>query len=178
MAKKPDRSPEENADLFIAEWQEKYGVALDLARRAAKTTETEAWMENYAHVMTEHRKGVKMNLDEAAACIKSIDQHGPNEEVEKAMKDAVKAIGEMRESHQAWRSKAVDPYRVAAMNCAELRHGTIAAAVRAEQETPLIQNGLADIVKERVSHWPVVKWDDERGVVDVDDEGDAKAVAA
>lgn len=155
-------------ELFVAEWQEKYGVALEEARAAADTTGTAAWQRVYAENREAHRRrtrGECMAIGLAAEAIR--EQGGSTEDDEKQIKDCVKRLSEEREQHEAWLSRAVQPYQIPAENAADLIRKCNFAADETERNAPLANSGLADEVRAITATWPKVKFDSGTGIVTV-----------
>lgn len=133
----PNPTPD-RAELWIAEWQQKYSVAIENAREAKRTTETPGWTANYQANMKHHRMVVAAQCASITVDAKSIVESGTTEEREKSVKDAIKELADERIRHQAWLSRAVSNYRVAAENCG-LMKDSIRSAARAEEErAPLV----------------------------------------
>lgn len=164
---KPD--PKEKADLFIAKFQEDYSHALDEAREASATTTTPAWQANYRNQIEMHRKVIGENLRTISHHCEAIKLHDTAEDFEKEIRDAVKALAEERIRFGAWKTRTISPFQASADKCAAIMLTTVREAERVERESPLIDGGLLAEIKTRVNKWPVTKWDEERGVVELID---------
>lgn len=168
-AKQPKRDPKEKADLFIAKYQETYSHALDEAREASATTTTAAWQTNYKNQIEAHRKIVGENLRTISSACDTIKHQDTAEDFEKDIRDAVKALAEERIRFSAWKARTVAPFQAAADRCAAILISTNRAAEEAERNSPLIDVGLLAEIRNRTNKWPVAKWNDEVGVVEVVD---------
>lgn len=166
---KPERNPDEHAEIFIAEYQQKFSIAIDAARAAAQTTGTAAWRENYLTQRKIHRDMIAASIKAIGAEVESVTSGDTTEDAEKGIKDAVKAMADERIRFEAWKARAVRPYKIAAENADDLRSKTVREARRSEGENPLIDRGLGEAVAKLVARWPTVAWDDEAGVVTVNE---------
>lgn len=179
---KPDPKPKgpklsigERAEKFVAEFQEKYSIAISEAREAAQTTQTPAWLDNYRQQRAFHDKIIRDTAKSIENCGKRICDHDTSEDEEKEIKDAVKTMSEERIRYQAWKSRSVYPYQSKAERCVELLTEVNRSARRDEDAMGLTHNGLASAVAELTDKWPKAHWDSEAGTVSVEE---ATAVAA
>lgn len=162
--RKPDDGPE-RAEVFVAEAQEKYSDAIAAARLSSETTATEAWKRVYRDQMTAHRKAINDAINDVTAGVDSIQGGDSTETVEKLIKDGVKAIAEERIRHTAWMNRAIAPHKSSVTACDEIRTSIITKALRAEEESPLVNSGLAADVRKVVDGWPKPSWNDGDGCV-------------
>jgi len=164
----PSNGPKgHDAEVFIAEHQAHYSEAIDRAREAATTTQTPAWLANYATQVKMHERVVTDQLKSIDAARERIGGSDTNEDDEKAVKDAVKALADERIRFAAWRARAVNVYKLSAEKCIEIKEKAMRAAQNAERESPLINSGLAGRVGAIINKWPDASWDDELGRVEV-----------
>jgi hypothetical protein len=160
-----DNDGDERVDLFIAPYQSQYSEALTAAREAADTTATHAWQSAYKNNLDQHRSLVKAAIVQIETVCDIIESNDTHEQAEKDIGKAVKSMAEERVRFNAWRSRAVQPYEVAAVHCQDILHNVMRAASDSERDNPLIDHGIVAKVQERIAQWPRAEWDDENGVV-------------
>jgi len=160
-------NPEERADNFLAQYQEKYSAAIDDARKAATTTATEAWQTRYSDCVKTHKQAIAEHAREIEYELKKIKTGDATEDGVKAIRAAAKAMDDERIRHSAWWSRAVMPYENAAIACEGIITGAINGARKTEQQAALTAHGLSEAVRNRIAKWPRAQWDEETGVVTV-----------
>lgn len=167
MPQRNDRTPDEEAQVFIAEYQNDYSAAMDRARAAAETTQTPAWIANYAAQLTVHKEASAESLAAIKSACEFIRTSDTNEDEEKVIRDAVKSLSEERIRFMAWRNRAVGPYMQAATDCQNIKGKAQRDADDAEKRSPLVTRGLSSRVAAILKTWPDVTWNDKQGVVEV-----------
>jgi len=169
---KPSEEPvDEKVDLFIAPFQSDYSTAISAAREAAATTATSAWQANYRHNIDAHRKTVKSCIESIQRTCDMIDAGDTYEDAEKGIRESVKFLAEERIRFGAWRSRAVRDYEASAKHCQEIITTARRKATDEERNNPLLNIDLLLAVNRRLDTWPTAEWDDEYGVVTVNEAG-------
>jgi hypothetical protein len=167
--KEDNSSDDEKLDLFIAPFQAEYSEAISFAREAKETTNTTAWKDGYKRNIDDHRKCIKHCAESIESTCKSIAAYDTNEDSEKDIKDNIKQIADERIRHSAWHARAVHPFEATAIRCEQILSRIMREASDEERENTLIQHGLVARVQWRIAKWPHVEWNEEEGMVTIDE---------
>lgn len=175
MSKQPNKKDlHEKAEAFVAEKQMAYSDAITAARAASETTNTPAWLENYAIEMESHQRVINGHCDVIVNSAKFMQITGVDEEQEKAIKTEVKGLSEERIRHDAWHDRTVYPYSSKVDTCKDILKSIAHDARDAEDKNPLVYRGFADAVAEITNTWPKAHWDKKTGIVKIDEGGQAE----
>lgn len=166
---RPSGDKPTDAEMFIAEHQAKYSDSISRAREAAATTQTPAWLANYEAQVKTHRQHIAAELSSIKDTCSRIATADSNEDDEKSVRDSVKSMAEERIRFAAWRHRAVSVYETSVNECDGIIRAAVTAAQNAEQKSPLINSGLAGRIGAIIAKWPRAKWDNDHGVVTVDE---------
>jgi hypothetical protein len=174
MSKKPEQpTPEQQAELFVAEYQHQYSDAISRAREAAKTTGTAAWQANYAFQRRAHEDVIRSATKAIVSVCERVTTADTNEDDEKAIRDAAKSMADERIRFEAWQYRTVYAFRRSVDDCESIVGVVVRAAQNAERESPLIYSGLAGRIGKLVGLWPAAGWDEETGIVAVNENPSA-----
>lgn len=157
----------QRAETFIAPHAEKHRAAVAMAKEAMETTSTQAWQNGYRTNMENHRQTILVHLRNIRGQLDNITTADTDEDCEKAIKESVKAMMEERIRHSAWRNRTVNSYEQIVEKCATTLLNTTRAAKEAEGGQPLIDRGLLAEVQAIVDTWPIVKWHDDSGSIEI-----------
>lgn len=150
---------------IISRFRDRYEEALTQARMHAKHTETEGWQALYS--------GFKASCRERlAACAKSlrgkadtIELVGTHEELEKDVGEEKKVLAAIRTEMNAFDQNTVQPIKQCTADCQQIITEAMSQARRDENETPLVNLGIEDLMRDAVASVPKVTWDEELGTV-------------
>jgi hypothetical protein len=169
----------EYLERFIGDYRERYYECVRNAQAAAETTATYAWQATFAREMCDHGDAIMQAVAGIRAACDELERLGVDEEREKEIKQAVKALSDERARHQAWLDRAVRPYRDPFDTAAGILVDVQASAEREEREKGLLCRGLGEAVRDVLALWPRIAWNPKTGVILVSDPeaGEAKATA-
>lgn len=161
-AEKPDRDP---TDIWLDQFRDQHSVLLRRAQEAADTTQTPGWQSNYKVQRTLHDRSEAEGISTIDRELASMRLQGTSEESEKAIKDAVKAMGEERIRFRAWEARAVENYRKSASELRNYIETILRKARDNERDQPLIHRGYGDIVRDALKSWATAEWNEDLGQV-------------
>lgn len=161
----PQPAEPNRGQRFLAPHRTRWLDAFKRAKEAAETTGTPAWAANFQQQAQRHQVTVKYQLAQIEATIEAVRSGELSEDHEKAIKDAVKALGEHRARYQAWVDLAVQPFREAVDECGRITANALRLAKESEAEAPLTDRGLLAEVEGELAAWPKPRWDEENGLI-------------
>ena len=159
-------SPNRKRDL-VTTFLHDYSDALAEAKVSEAHTATDGWQRLYAGWLATdqtQRRRVAGYLRDLADRLEDV---GLGDDDLLNLRDAKKEITELKEAAALFRLQTVEPVRKPATVCAALKEHFAAQARRQEAENPLLEAGLAEVMREAIAGQPRVTWDEERGTVSI-----------
>jgi hypothetical protein len=166
--KKPSDQPdphEKARHLFGADALKTYAYNVEELRRAAETHATLAWRDNWRERAAKYGKVLSGKAGECITLFEGVQRGHSDENVEKAIKDATKAITEAREEREAFIKCAVGKHTALVQACERLRDDAMATARQAESTAPIQFPDAIERMNAFLSTLPIVSWDEDQGRV-------------
>ena len=158
----PEQPPNKQMDP-VSRFKVDYASALDGAQVAVLHTETEGWQGLYANhtkEMRDQRQRIAKQLRELAD---TAERLGLGENDEKDLGDLKKFSVEARAAETHWQQQTVSRVKAPVLRCQEMLVDAMREAQRLEENEPLTNIGLVNIMREAVGGCIRVVWDDETG---------------
>lgn len=149
----PQREPKE-----IRDFRERYEEAISHARVSAEFTGTQGWQDLYADRVESTRKDRETQCDILSACVESLRQRLLTESEEKCVKDAAKALGDVRAADDTFQRQVIDPIIAPMVECNAVIESARATARNAQREAPLHVRGLVEAMETVIDTMPRVKF--------------------
>lgn len=155
-------SPNQKRDP-ITRFRDAYSIALADARIFSDYTKTEGWQRIYLGQRNEEqsrRRDLSKRLEAMAA---TVNDRTLSEDEEKEVGEIKKACADVREMRYAFGKQTVDPVRDAATECNRIIDEAKSLARREEQDAPLVNVGLEDMMRLEIQQVERVRFDEETG---------------
>lgn len=167
MSEAAPRPTHQNSHDIIAKFRLEYSGILADAGVSEQHTSTAGWQRLYK-CHEEHMRQRRRELAKRLrALAERMEDFGLSEEDEKDVRDAAKMSAEAREAHDAFVRQTVDPVRMPVGDSERVAVAFQALANRQEQDAPLVNVGLAELMRIEIARQPRIVWDEQRGTVSV-----------
>lgn len=163
----PERKPDpanEKKDLIV-EFRDRYGELMVDAQEAADTTETEGWAKLYASTVDHDRKHRQARAKRITELADMLERNGLDEEGIKELKDEMKSVVEQAAMFEAFMNNTVGKLKAPVENCRVCKDEFRQRAETLESKTPLVNTGLAELMRMEIAKVHVVTWDQKHGRV-------------
>lgn len=157
---------EQTYDL-VEEFNTEYAKHIEDVTTSEVHTMTDGWQLLYG----QFRKTIINRRQVLAEALKAIAadiaRTGPNDETPKMLNDLKKEIEDILETTFAFELSTVEPVKKPVDNAILCIENYMAQAREEKRKTPLINDGIVDVMGEAVKMSPRATWDAETGVVRV-----------
>lgn len=164
--KKSDSGGERKPHAILVEFAEKYEPLLAEAKQASQLTYEDAWANLY-------REELRMQRDVSKTIGTSLETLGKRmgdgmwigEEDEKELGQLKKDAQELRQRKDNFEATTVGPIRGPVEKCDQLINEIMHKAAMAEEQTPLINRGLEDTVRDAIGAIYRPEWNAKTGQI-------------
>ena len=167
MTALPNPAPDNARRDLVARFRDDYTLALEEARTSEVHTNTDGWLHLYAGFEVSYREQCRAIANNLKSLADRIELVGSDEPTEKEIGEVKKLAQSLRQTREVFERKTVDPVRKPVDDCDRLIQQYARQAERDEDEAPMVNVGLADLMKLEIGRMPRPFWDRDKGRVEI-----------
>lgn len=166
----PTPTPENSGDRpqkndVVVRFQDRYAETLAAAKVSAELTLTDGWRALYHAEREADRVERKRISDRMQALATFVENHGSDEDTEKAIGECKKDTTTARARRDAFLAATVNPVQQPVDDCRKVCEDARQQAYRIQGDAPLLAHGVVDRMRAAIEAVPKPEWDPEHGVV-------------